>query len=70
MSALSYISRKKLELLFGMSTGYVIEFNNNSFSEFILEKVGKDIYQEKYSELGSSKANRLRTFRKVETIAY
>lgn len=45
-----------------MSSGYVLDFSNRSFSEFFSEEVGVDIDEPRFSDLGTSKANRLRRF--------
>lgn len=62
MSDLTSRERRKLEQLFGMSSGYVLDFSNRTFSEFFEEFVGKDIYHAKYDTHGTSKANHLRSF--------
>lgn len=59
--------QKILENLFGMESGYVLNFSNKAFREFFLLHFGIDIYDEKYKDLGSSKANRLRTFWEKES---
>jgi len=67
VSNLSHLERKRFEDLFGMESGYVLDFSRRTFATFIKETVGKDIYSEKYSFKGDSKANRLRAFWEVET---
>lgn len=62
MSDLTKIEKRKLEKLFGMSSGYVLDFSNKTFSDFILESVRIEIYSDKYSYSSGSKANRLRAF--------
>ena len=62
MSDLSKIEKMKLEKFFGMSSGYVMDFSNRTFSEFIYDTVSIDIYDEKYNYGSGSKANRLRAF--------
>ena len=62
MSDLSSIEKLKIEELFNMGTGYVIDFSNRTFSEFILENMGIEIYDTKYDYESGSKANRLRAF--------
>lgn len=62
MSGLSSIGKLKLEKLFKMGDGYVLDFSNRTFQEFILENAGIDIYDEKYNYASGSKANRLRAF--------
>ncbi len=62
MADLSSIDKLKFEKLFDMGTGYVIDFSNRTFSEFILENTGIDIFNGKYDNASGSKANRLRAF--------
>lgn len=67
MSDLSKIDKLKLEKCFEMANGYVLDFGNYTFQSFVLESTGLDIDERKYSENNSgSKANRLRTFWKLE----
>lgn len=60
MAKLSYKEKSVLEELFGMSTGYVIDFSNNSFARFVGDIVNIDIYHGPGYEEYSSKANKLR----------
>lgn len=60
MANLSYQEKSVLEELFGMSTGYVIDFSNNSFARFVGDVVNIDIYHGPGYEEYSSKANKLR----------
>jgi hypothetical protein len=62
MSDLTSIERLKLEKMFQMGGGYVLDFTNRTFHEFILENTNIDIYDHKYSYHSGSKANRLRAF--------
>jgi len=62
MSDLSSLEKMKLEKLFGMSSGYVLDFSNRTFAEFVAESTGRDIYDTKYDYASGSKANRLRAF--------
>lgn len=66
MSSLKMIERECLEDLFDMSGGYVIDFSNKTFGEFFRESVNINIYAEKYSFNGESKARRLRAFWEIE----
>lgn len=66
MSNLNSIERKKLENLFKMSTGYVLDFSNRKLQEFIFEYTNIDINEDKYIGKSPSKANRLRTFWELE----
>lgn len=60
MSDLSRIEKSKLEKLFEMGGGYVLDFSNRTFSDFIEEACNLDVYSSIYDFNGSSKANRLR----------
>lgn len=60
------IERECLEELFGMSSGYVLDFSNRTFAEFFRETAGVDIYASKYAVNGDSKARRLRAFIELE----
>ena len=62
MSSLGHLEKEYFEELFDMDSGYVIEFTNESFERFFKTTVGDDIYDDKYSEYGTSKAKRLRSY--------
>ena len=66
MSSLTAIEKNKIEKLFGMHTGYVLHFSNRTFENFFVD-FNVDIYSEKYRQGGSSKANLLRSFWKIES---
>jgi hypothetical protein len=67
MSSLKMAERQVLEQHFGMASGYVLDFSDRTFGEFVFEAVDCDIHNEKYKTGGTSKANKLRTFWKVES---
>lgn len=67
MSDLTPIEKRKLERLFGMGSGYVLNFSNRTFEEFILDSVGLSINDAKYQYGSGSKANLLRGFWNVES---
>jgi len=67
VSALTATDRHLLEKLFGMSSGYVLNFSDNSFGEAVDEAVALDIHDPKYSAEGTSKAKKLRSFWKQES---
>ena len=50
-----------------MSSGYVLDFSNKTFSEFVFDSAGRDIYSERYNYGSGSKANRLREFWRQES---
>ncbi|SRR5579884_26308 len=65
MSDLTHIEKRSLERLLGMNSGYVLDFTNRTFEEFICDSVGISIFA-KYDYGSGSKANRLRAFWNVE----
>ena len=68
MSDLSKMERRKLERALDMGGGYVLNFSNRTFEEFMHEAVGIEIYDEKYSsDHSGSKANLMRTFWDLES---
>ncbi len=62
MSDLSLVEKRKIERFLGMETGYVLNFSNRSFAEFIRDSTGRDIYDSRYDYGSGSKANRMRAF--------
>lgn len=67
MSSLKSIEKKYFQELLDLGTGYVLDFSNNTFASFFDDIVGIDIYDEKYTINGGSKANRLRAFWEIES---
>ena len=51
---MDYIERDCFEQLFNMRTGYVLDFSNRTFQEFVYEKIEIDIYA-KYQGLSKAK---------------
>jgi hypothetical protein len=68
MSSLTFIDKRYFEDLFGMSSGYVLDYSNATFAEFFRECVQVDIYADKYAINGDSKAKRLRAFWELESV--
>jgi hypothetical protein len=62
MSDLTFIEKSKFEQLLGMKTGYVADFTNRTFAEFIRDSTNRNIYDTRYDYESGSKANRLRAF--------
>jgi hypothetical protein len=69
VSSLKAIEKRVFEDLFGMASGYVLDFSNNTFAEFFRETANIDIYAPKYDINGDSKAKRLRAFWETESDA-
>ncbi len=68
MSDLKSIEKFNLEKILEMEDGYVLNFSNQTFKNFIIEHTEIDIYEgDKYLSQGSSKANRLRAFWEKES---
>lgn len=65
MANIKLSDKKLLEEAFGMNGGYVLDFSDKSFVEFF-SALGIDITDERYLKNGTSKANRLRAFWKIE----
>lgn len=62
MSDLKPIEKRQFESLLNMDTGYVLDFSNRTFDEFVIDSTGLSILEEKYNQGSGSKANRLRAF--------
>jgi len=65
MSNLTASERLKLERLFGMGGGYVLNFSDRTFGEFFSD-CGIDIDSDRYRTDGGSKAKRMRAFWKMD----
>ena len=48
MSDLSNMEKRKIERALKMGDGYVLNFSNRTFDEFMSETVNIEIYDEKY----------------------
>lgn len=66
MANLKETEKLILEKLFDMQNGYVLDFTNSKFQQFISNTFKKDIYNSKYTIYGDSKAKRLRAFWDIE----
>jgi hypothetical protein len=62
MSDLNNQEKRNLERLLGMGSGYVFDFSNRTFAEFVEDAVARNIYDQRYNYGSGSKANRLRGF--------
>ena len=67
MASIKQSEKLMLETLFEMGGGYVLNFSNPSFQQFIFNVCHVDIYTSKYEMFGDSKANRLRAFWHLES---
>ena len=66
MSSLTSLEKRRFEDLFGMRSGYVLDFSNNTFNQFFKENIGISIYDDRYAYNGESKANHLRAFWEID----
>jgi hypothetical protein len=62
MSDLTNAEKRKFEQLLGMSSGYVLDFTNRTFAEFVTDSTGRNINDSRYDNASGSKAHRLRMF--------
>jgi len=67
MSSLDSQEKRKLEKLFHMSTGYVVNFSDATFADLFIDTADIDIHSQKYQANGTSKAKKLREFWRVES---
>lgn len=67
MSSLKSLEKRVFEDLFGMGSGYVLDYSNNTFAEMFREVAKVDIYSMRYEFNGESKARRLRAFWEIES---
>lgn len=67
MANLTFSEKKLIEFVFGMGSGYILDFSNREFEEFMKDVVQYSIY-EKYP--GLSKARMFREFLKDESETY
>lgn len=66
MAELTNAEKRALEKLLGMDGGYVLNFSNRTFDEFVFDSTGKHICDAVYDSGSGSKASRLRAFWKSE----
>lgn len=67
MSCLTTRDKRVLEDFLGMGSGYVLDFSDRTFADFVHEAVGIEIHADKYTTNGKSNANKLRTFWAIES---
>lgn len=60
------MEKRQLEKLLGMASGYVLDFTDRTFREFVLDTAAKNIFEDVYLINSGSKANCLRGFWKHE----
>lgn len=72
MSDLKAVEKLKIEKLFGMESGYVLNFSNKTFQNFVLDNTGIDLYEddrkfmvEQFSELAGVDEEQVPQFTRV-----
>lgn len=66
MSSLTGMEKGKLEKLFDMGSGYVLNFSDSTIAQFFADTLDVDIHAEKYRSTGTSKAKKLQEFWRLE----
>jgi len=67
MADLTPLEKRRLEQVLGMESGYVLGFSNADFKELVSDMTGINVYEtNEYTDIGTSKANRLSSFWKKE----
>jgi hypothetical protein len=64
METIRPLDMRLIDDLFGMGSGYVLDFSDRTFAEFFASGLNVDINHPRYHAEGTSKANRLRCFLK------
>jgi len=66
MSDLNNTEKRKFEKLLDMGGGYVLDFSNRTLDEFVIDSIGRSLYDQRCAYGSGSKANQIRGFWKVE----
>ena len=66
MSNLTNSEKRTFEKFLGMSSGWVLDFSNRTFADFVTDSTNRDIFDPRYNHASGSKANRLRAFWSTE----
>jgi hypothetical protein len=66
MVALKRSEMRVFDDAFDMHSGYVLDFSDRTMAQFFEDEFGIEIYQDKYSVNGSSKAKHVRAFIEAE----
>lgn len=67
MSSLNMRDKRVLEEFLEMGSGYVLNFSDRTFGEFVHEAVDIEIHSDEYTIHGSSKAKKLRALWEIES---
>lgn len=67
MSTLAMKEKRVLEEFLRMDSGYVLNFSDRTFGDFVREAVDIEIHSDEYTIQGTSKAKKLRAFWEIES---
>lgn len=67
MANIRHTEELVLQKIFEMNEGYVLDFTNSTFQQFIYRVCNLDIFDSRYSAYGESKAKRLKNFWQLES---
>lgn len=62
MATLTLLEKRQLERVLQMGGGYLLDFSDRTYREFVADSTGRDAYDERYNYASGSKANRMRGF--------
>ena len=66
MPKLKRSEMRMVDSIFDMEGGYCLDFSDRTMAEFFEDELGIEIYQDKYSFNGTSKAKHVRAFIEIE----
>jgi hypothetical protein len=66
MAKLNFDEMEVLARVLSLKSGYVLDFSNRTFSEFVKDAINVEAYSGEYEKLGSSKAKILRAIIECE----
>lgn len=66
MRSLNTKDKRVLEKFLEMGSGYVLDFTDQDFGEFVADAIDVEIHSNRYTARGSSKAKKLRAFWDIE----
>ena len=67
MAKLSFDESDVLERVLSLKSGYVLDFTNRTFSDFVSDAIGVEPYSGEYEKVGTSKAKILRSIIETES---
>jgi hypothetical protein len=68
MADITNTEKRKLEKLLDMGGGYVLNFSNHTLDDFVMDSIGRSIYDPRYTYGSGSKANQMRASGRLRPI--